>query len=164
VSTRGGLLYFAGRYGEAVAECRRALALSPGSPSPHNWMFRIFLLQGRYEEAIASTVAADTHFAGMSADSEARYSGEAFAAYHAGGVPALAGHFLNPLSGPQAPIRRYDRAVWRIISGDRDGAIEELRQGFEVRPYHMMFLKVDPIFRPLANDPRFVQLIRAAGL
>jgi hypothetical protein len=45
-----------------------------------------------------------------------------------------------------------------------DRALAWLKRAFDDRSLEMIFLKVDPRFDPLHNDPRLVDLLRAIGL
>jgi len=45
-----------------------------------------------------------------------------------------------------------------------DQAIEYLRKSIEIREVNNAFIRVDPDLRPLHDDPRFLQLLKDAGL
>ena len=42
--------------------------------------------------------------------------------------------------------------------GETDQAIEWLRKGLQERSYWMVFLKMDPVWDPIRDDPRFREL------
>ena len=48
--------------------------------------------------------------------------------------------------------------------GDHDQALAWLERGFEQRDPKMVFLKVEPKWNNLRNDPHFVDLMRRVGL
>jgi len=48
--------------------------------------------------------------------------------------------------------------------GERDKALEWLERGFEERDPKMVFLKVDPKWDNLRNEPRFADLMRRLKL
>ena len=76
-----------------------------------------------------------------------------------GGLSAVARQFLKNLSGPQTDARHFDRAFWKMVLQDDEGAITELQDGLAFRPFQMIFLRTDPAFRPLHNRPDFNQLL-----
>ena len=48
--------------------------------------------------------------------------------------------------------------------GDNDRAFEWLEKSFEAREVGLMTMKWEPALQPLANDPRFSNLLRRMGL
>jgi tetratricopeptide (TPR) repeat protein len=48
--------------------------------------------------------------------------------------------------------------------GDKEKAIAYLEKGYEERAFQMQFLKIDPRWDKLRNDPRFADLMRRVGL
>ena len=48
--------------------------------------------------------------------------------------------------------------------GNRNEAFDWLGKAFEDRSVGLVYLKVDPMFAPLAGDPRFTDLARRIGL
>jgi hypothetical protein len=48
--------------------------------------------------------------------------------------------------------------------GDKDKAIEWLEKGYEERSFQMQFLKVDPRWDSLRDDPRFQEISKKVGL
>jgi len=48
--------------------------------------------------------------------------------------------------------------------GEEGNAIEWLEKGYQEHAFQMQFLKLDPRWDNLRNDPRFVDLARRIGL
>ena len=48
--------------------------------------------------------------------------------------------------------------------GDKDNAIAYLEKGYEERAFQMQFLKIDPRWDKLRDDPRFADLMRRVSL
>jgi tetratricopeptide (TPR) repeat protein len=61
-------------------------------------------------------------------------------------------------------ISGYSFAVVYIGLGDKDKAIEQLERSFEYRAPDFLYVAVDPYFKDLHSDPRFVDLMHRAGL
>jgi len=48
--------------------------------------------------------------------------------------------------------------------GDADSTFAWLERGYEGRDAYMTFLKVEPLYDTVRNDPRFARLVRRVGL
>jgi hypothetical protein len=48
--------------------------------------------------------------------------------------------------------------------GEKEAALEQLEQGYADRVTGMRWIKIDPIFDPLRDEPRFQELLRKVGL
>jgi len=48
--------------------------------------------------------------------------------------------------------------------GDRERAIQHLQTALKDRSRELMRLKVEPIWDPLRDDPRFVEMLTKVGL
>jgi serine/threonine-protein kinase len=51
-----------------------------------------------------------------------------------------------------------------VALGDNDRAFEYLQKGFEERAGWMLWLRVDPVWNPLRDDPRFSALLKKMDL
>ena len=58
----------------------------------------------------------------------------------------------------------YGYALVYAALGDRDGAIESLKQGITEHTPWMVRLKLDPRWGTVADDLRFEQLVQRMGL
>ena len=47
---------------------------------------------------------------------------------------------------------------------NRDGAFEWLERSFQERDFWLVFLRVDPLFDGMRDDPRFERLARRIGI
>ena len=57
---------------------------------------------------------------------------------------------------------RYSQVF--VALGNFEEAMNELEQGYENRDGHMFWIKVDPAFDPIRNDPRFKALLKKMNL
>ena len=85
--------------------------------------------------------------------------------YERGGRTEMARAWLKQFdSGPSREIQRYARAVWFMWIGERENALAELEAAVKSKPYHLIFVNVDPAFEPLRGDARFKEVVRQVGL
>jgi len=165
VTMRAGILYLSGRYEEAISTARHALGLQPDSSSAWDWIYRSCIRLNRVEEAIAARAAVNAHYAGLSADARFELEHRWTAVYKQRGLRGLVEAFLSETSTkPTLDHYRYERATWRIWIGDREGALSELENVFDFRPFHCTYLAVDPIFQPLRGEPRFQEVLSRIGI
>ena len=62
------------------------------------------------------------------------------------------------------PVDPMDMAVYNANLGNADTAFEWLEKCYKDRRVGLVFLKTDPIWDKIRNDPRFADLIRRVGL
>ena len=62
------------------------------------------------------------------------------------------------------PVDPMDMAVYNANLGNADKAFEWLEKCYKDRRVGLVFLKTDPIWDKIRNDPRFADLIRRVGL
>jgi hypothetical protein len=51
-----------------------------------------------------------------------------------------------------------------VALGNFDEAMNQLELGYTYRETHMFWIKVDPEFDPIRNDPRFKALLKKMNL
>jgi len=162
---RAGILYFMGRYEEAMSAARFALGLRSGFTSANDWIYRAGFAAGRIEEALEAKASLTASFTGMSVDARQDYEHRLNQAYSSGGVKRLVETLLAGTSERLAlKENRYDRASLRMRAGDAQGALDELEHVFEWRPFHCIYMAVDPVFEPIRNEPRFRNVLARIGL
>ena len=165
VTMRAGILYLSGRYEEAISTARHALGLQPDSSSAWDWIYRSSIRLNRVEEAIAARAAVNAHYAGLSAESRFELERRWTAVYKQRGLQGLVETFLTETSSkPTLDHYRYERATWRMWIGDRVGALSELESVFDFRPFNCTYLAVDPMFKPLRDEPRFREVLSRIGI
>jgi serine/threonine-protein kinase len=153
--------YFARRYEEAIAQCRRALELDPGMSVTYCWLGLALGQAGQHREAVA------TYEEGVRL-SPKEPLGIAFLAHglaEAGRV-AEARARLAELEAMRAEryVSAYDLAVIHVGLGQPDDALALLRQGVEERTHWMALLRVDPRLDLLRPTPAFGRLLGAMRL
>ena len=90
----------------------------------------------------------------------------------AGQVYAMAGREADAMRMIEELDRRSRRSYISATSfafiyaplGEKDKAVASLEKGYEERAFQMQFLKIDPRWDKLRDDPRYQELLKKIGL
>jgi tetratricopeptide (TPR) repeat protein len=186
----GLMLALVGRFDEAIAEGKQAMALDPLSPSLLIDHLAAFLYQGnaaRARELARNAAELDPTFffpateegilalqtgdypAAIAALERSRKLGAppfttAYLAYAYGkaGDRARAMALLEELRriSPGGEPAPFNLALVHLGLGDRQRALDELEQAYAASSQSLVWLKIDRIYDPLRSEPRFVALMR----
>ena len=150
---------FARDYDQAIAQFQRSLELDPNFPAAHQYLPLAYVQKGMYEEALAKVREAPEGVA-------LNKTGVPGYVYAVSGHTSEARKELEELKGLRKTeyISAVSLAFICVGLGQRDEALSWLERGIEERAFHMQFLKVDPRFDNLRDDPRFKNLVRKVGL
>ncbi len=158
---RGAILHFARRHDEAIELFRMVLDLEPTFARAH-LIVLAYAQQGAFEPALQEV--------------------RAWQEIEAGPWPlALAAHVLGQagrqaearqaLASLEASLHRHKgddplplRAMAYLGMGLHEEAMACLQQSCAESPASLVALKVDPLYDPLRDDPRFADLLGCAGL
>jgi tetratricopeptide (TPR) repeat protein len=161
ITKDAGLIhYYAGQYDLALAECQKALDLSPDFYPAHAALGDIYLQLGRREDALAELLKANQLDGRLLTKAALGYG------YAVSGQKEKALAVLNELrkeSGDR-PVPALYLALLYAGLGQKDAAFKWLKQASQERAYRMVYLKVDPAFASLRSDPRFTELLQDIGL
>jgi TolB-like protein/DNA-binding winged helix-turn-helix (wHTH) protein/Flp pilus assembly protein TadD len=144
------MLFDARRYDEAIAECERIIKLDPNRLQAYGTYGEALTQKGRFQEA----EVAFAHGHPIDPDLHAwllALQGKADAARQV--------LKENPsLVTPRTAVARY-------LLGEQERGLAELDYlANEVWPTITLFLRVDPTFDPMRNDPRFTAIVKKTGL
>jgi TolB-like protein/DNA-binding winged helix-turn-helix (wHTH) protein len=155
VSDVGWYYYFARRYGDAAAWCRRTLALDP----TFYWAHRCIVMAHQRRGDLPAAAAA--------AIEDLRARGAPAAVVTAVASRGLAAYWqweLDRRTSQAGATGFADRAVSRLALGDRAGALDDLERAVSSREGWLLpFLAVDPTFDDLRGEPRFAAVLRAVA-
>lgn len=153
-STAATFLYLARRYEESLETARRGASLDP-TDFDTRWVSALAAFQiGRTDEAIESLAEA--------LDANGSGDGEALrAAYQSDGSRALWRWLLETARTDQRPPGSMAAAY--AMLGQPEEALTWLERAYEARDSWMIQLN-DPVFDPIRQDPRFVDLLRRLDL
>lgn len=162
-SSTGGILRYARRYDEAVAEYERVLARSPEFLNALIGLARTLSAMGRYDEAIARY-----------RELIKRGVNEPFFITEIAQADAAAGR-VNQAMKAVEDLRRKQRSAGGFVPpesyayvyarlGDTDEAFKWLEEAFRTRSGLVLWLAVDARIDPLRHDRRFNQYLARLGV
>ena len=67
----------------------------------------------------------------------------------------------------RARVRYIEPEAFVMIAlglGDTTRALDELEHAVRIRSFFLPFITVDPVYAPLAHNPRFLEIVRTVGL
>jgi len=152
----GQFLLHAGRTDEAIARLREAIELDPRSRVAHMFAASAYIEKGLFSEAVSE---ADTAHA-LSPSATQHLAFESYANARLG-KRAEARNALEKLLqlSRDRYVPPYNIALAYMGLGEHGEALTWLERAFEERDPRMMFLKVEPKWKSLWNDPRFIRLL-----
>jgi TolB-like protein/DNA-binding winged helix-turn-helix (wHTH) protein len=154
------ILYDSRQYEGAVKQCLAMLELDPGFKRASDAMILPYLQMGRYEEAIEGINR-----------SAARLQNSWLWAWEVA-VYGRSGHIQEARAAlaklEQVPDSEMDRKPGLLIAyagiGEKEKLIDLLQQAYAEHSNAVAQIKVDPMYDPVRNDPRFEDLLRRIGL
>ena len=155
---KANILYLARRYEASIEQSRRTLELDPYSGSAYMFLGRAYEVLGRPEEAVEAY---------LTPLSFSERNQEMVAAMRAAaGREGLKGFWKVRLDYllKESHLRPAAVAMAYVQLGDHDQAIAWLERLYAERGAWLTGLKVQPIWDPLRDDPRFQDLLRRANL
>lgn len=159
-STRalGIILYYAGRYEEALAQYRALLAVSPNSTLAWFGYGRFLAETGDYESALEALRHATAK------DPPTTYVAEIARTYAAAGRPDEARAVLAKLPTGWEETAPASAAYVAAALGDRDASFRLIDRAIAGRHQPILWAKVDPRLKMLRDDPRFLTALRRIGI
>ena len=150
-----------GRFEKAIEECRRTLELDPDFAFAHDVLGAMLAARGKYLEALPAAEKA-----------VALSRGAAVLSANLGYIHARLGHdeearrVLQTLVAASA--QRYTPAVAMAIVHvglrENDRALDWLDKAYEERAIRLAYLRREPVWDPLRQEPRFKDLLRRIPL
>ncbi len=152
---QGQFLLHAGRVDEALEKLKKTSELEPNFWMPHFYAASAYIEKGMFDEAIAES-RKEFELTGQNVMPFGAY------ALARSGKKEEARKELDTLLRPAGATRVSPYGVALVYSAldDREKAFEWLGKGFEQRDPLMTFLKVEPKWSRIRNEPRFIELVR----
>lgn len=160
VSNVGRLHYLAGNYAQAVKDLQFALELEPDFRKAHRDLGLVYAELGNLDEAIRQL----DQSRGLTDDSRDTIAAQAYA-YARNRQPQKARELLTQLE-PAAESKPVAYEIVTIYSalGEKAQALDWLDRAFREHSADRGNLAVDPRLDAVRDEPRFQELLRAAGL
>jgi len=154
------IAYYDGRFEESAANAQSIIENDPNFGISHRILGRALLQLDRYDEGIAALQKAVelSAFSVMLAAEVAH--GHARAGHRAAALAILAD---LRRSAAERYVSAYDLAGIHIGLDDHASALDALEQACAERSSHLIFLRVDPVFRGLRSEPRFQAVLARVG-
>jgi DNA-binding winged helix-turn-helix (wHTH) protein/TolB-like protein/Flp pilus assembly protein TadD len=159
----GQIHYFAEEYDQAEAYCQQAIAIDPGFGNAHRYLHDVYLIKGETEKAVAEWTrfmfcedpAAKTEDLGGAI---AKIKDE----LHSKGRGK---YLLDTLvQAPSHPNYNYFNAKVYTLVGEKEKALTNLELAYAGRAFLSAFVKAEPIFAPLRDEPRYRNIISSMNL
>lgn len=165
----GQIYYFAHDYDQAKEYCQKALELYPEFLFAHTYLFQVYLQTGEYEAGIAHTLKGDLAFydaANPPAEQEKeKLINEAQNSLRRGGINKYLEHRIDHLS---KNVHNLNSPYWIAWShaylGNKEKALDNLEKGFAAKAFWMAWVKADPVFDNLHDEPRYQAILTKMGL
>jgi tetratricopeptide (TPR) repeat protein len=147
--------YYMGRYNEAASALKKSLELNLEFPVARAYLGRVYLMQARQQEALATM--------DQEPDPAWRLYGLALA-NHALGREAESDVALAALIGKHQGEFAYQIAQVYAYRGDADRAFEWLERAYSQRDGGLSEVKGDPLLKSLERDPRHSAFMKKMNL
>ncbi len=158
IGNEGNILYYARRYDEAISKMQDGLKPEPENAPARVYLGRAYTANGQYAKAIREFQIADK------TDNETTnaliYSGQAYAL---SGKRGEASEILNQLKTTKKYVSPAALAIFYAALDDKESAFKSLEQAYAERDPQLQFLKVEPGYDSLREDPRFQEWLRKVG-
>ncbi len=155
------LLYFAGRFDESIDQFHKSMELDPDKPQAHLELGRVYENRKMFEAAITEL----TKGRELSHDSPESLASLAHC-YAVSGATSEAKALLRDLTqlSEHRYVSPYDLALLHSGLGQKQEAFEWLDRAYEMHDGWMIYVTVDPRWRPVREDARFADIVRRVGL
>lgn len=159
----GQIHYFAGEFKEAEEYCLRSLAIDPDFIFAHKYLQNIFIMEGEYEKAVEEQVRYG-YYENPLARKENLETAVLDAKNRLRKTSAKQYLLEALIAAPKHPNHSYHNAVIYSLTGETEKALQNLERAYEGRAFMSAFVKPDPVFAALRNEPRYRDLLSKMDL
>ena len=163
----GQIYYFNREYKEAEFYCRRALDQEPEFTFAHEYLSDIYVQTGEFEKAVDARFSAERingRFSVDSAEHMNRYEADIEKKRSEALQQGLKAFLQGQLIGSNEILVSYYDARRYAALGDKESALRSLEKAVQSKAFHTAFMKVDPVFDAIRNDPRYDLVLRRINL
>jgi TolB-like protein/Tfp pilus assembly protein PilF len=148
----GAYLRNARRDAEAEQVLKAALADDPGGPNWHYELGQLALQQGDPQRALAEFEAETVDWK--------LATGRALAYAALGKDEESQRAFHELLKSGDPDWSSYQQAMVHTVRGDKEAAFQALDTALKVHDPALLWTRIDPMFDPLRDDPRFARVLQ----
>jgi serine/threonine-protein kinase len=156
-ATEGQILFFAGKSDEALDRLNKTIDLDANFWVTHLMISRVYIEKGMQPEAIAAASKA-RELSKVNSESIALIGYSQAKSGETDKARAVLDELLKLSAERYVPP--YNFALVYNALGMRDEALDYLEKGFAEKDVRMVFLKIEPKWNNLRNEPRFIELMR----
>jgi DNA-binding winged helix-turn-helix (wHTH) protein/TolB-like protein len=170
----GQVYYFNREYDKAEELCKKALDIYPNFGFAHSYLSQIYLRQQRYESAIDEFIKFIIYQGQTNSDPDGAQQRrfEDFekikSVFREGGLNKFVEYQLHwsrtEKSSLSNPNRPYGEALYYVLTGNKQEALDGLEKAFELRAFMVAWVKADPAFDSLRTEPRFKAILQKMNL
>ena len=147
------VLYLTHQYDQAIEQARKTIELYPGSGSAYYWLAATYERRSMYQQAVDAYLESKA-LGGAKTEQLTPFR----SAYQKSG---MGGYWQQELeiAKRNKPVDARQMAVVYGHMGEKKRTLEFLNQCFQDHCDGLNFLKVDPLYDGLREDPRFKELL-----
>jgi TolB-like protein/DNA-binding winged helix-turn-helix (wHTH) protein/Tfp pilus assembly protein PilF len=155
----GQILFLARRSDEAIAQCQKTIALDPQFLQAYWYLGLLYDQKGMFDQAF------DAFLKAIPGASDSPQGAAIRAAYRDKGINGYWKERTAMLERQSKVhyVSPYTFAVSYAAMGEKEKALEDLRQAYEERYPSMVFVKIEPVFDNLRSDSRYEELLHRIG-
>ena len=153
--------YLAGENDLAEKYLKKAILLNSKFPLARNWLARVFIAKRDFEQAL-DTIR-KIPLSGNITNLEYQRPILAYV-YGITGQTSLARNEIDKISKEKSFTAHFHIAMAYTGIHDFKSALDELEKSLKDKEIFLYFIKVDPIFFPLKNEPRFLAILKEMNL
>jgi serine/threonine-protein kinase len=159
--TVGWVLYFARRYGEAIEELRKTLAMNSEFLGARLVLWWAYIAKGAYDQAIAD-IRREVERPGLRTIKKLSL---AYACAASGNTEEANGLLweLEPKLAAESRLALLSALPFAALDA-KDRAFEQLERAYQLREPGLLFLKVAPWADSLRADPRYATFVEKLGI
>ena len=163
----GQIYYFNREHKEAEKSCLKALEIYPDFIFAHEYLSDIYLKTGEYDKAVETFIKAEkinNTYANETAERQRQleaYYETRRKIYRAGGIKKFVADSFGKSQDANAP---FGNAALNVLLGEKEKALENLEKAFEGKAFLTVFIKADPVFENLRDEPRYRKILRKMNL
>jgi tetratricopeptide (TPR) repeat protein len=151
------VLFLAGKFDEAIKQCRKSLELDPGAVAAHTILRWAYELKGMHNEVLTA-FEQERSFAGDTPTTHAKRAHVLAAIGKRDEAKAILDEIISKRN--QNWVTAYEIAIIYTLLGDNENAFRWLKQAEREHAVGFTFVRVDPHLARLRTDPRFIDLMR----